>query len=55
MPLQSGSSKSAISHNIEEMVKAGHTQAQAIAAAMHEAGKSKDAIGKIGDSIRRKN
>jgi 8-oxo-dGTP pyrophosphatase MutT (NUDIX family) len=37
MPLESGSSKEAISHNIHEMVKAGHPQKQAVAAALHKA------------------
>ena len=39
-PLTGGSSEEAISHNIAEMVKAGHPQKQAIAAAMKKAGKS---------------
>jgi hypothetical protein len=42
MPLQKGSSKETISHNIAEMVKAGHPQKQAVAAAYHEAGETKD-------------
>ena len=37
MPLHKGSSKKVISSNIREMVKAGHPQAQAVAAAMHMA------------------
>ncbi len=41
MPLKSGSSKKVISQNIKEMVKAGHPQKQAIAAAMNKAGKGK--------------
>lgn len=41
MPLARGSSKKAISSNISEMVRAGHPQKQAIAAAMNMAGKSK--------------
>jgi len=38
MPLEKGSSKETISHNISEMVHAGHPQNQAIAAAMRSAG-----------------
>lgn len=41
MPLKGGSSKKVISQNIKEMVKSGHPQKQAIAAAMNKAGKSK--------------
>src|SRR5690348_11078252 len=37
MPLESGSSKAVISHNIEEMEKAGHPHKQAVAAALHKA------------------
>lgn len=48
MPLKHGSSQSVISSNIREMVKSGHPQKQAIAAAEREAGNSrtaKDAAG----------
>jgi hypothetical protein len=38
MPLKSGSSKSVISTNISEMVKAGFPQSQAIAASLRKAG-----------------
>jgi hypothetical protein len=40
MPLKKGSSKATISHNIAEMIKAGHKPSQAIAAAYSNAGKS---------------
>jgi hypothetical protein len=42
MPLQPGSSRETVSHNIEEMVKSGHPQKQAVAAALSNARKSKD-------------
>jgi hypothetical protein len=41
MPLRAGKSNKVISKNIEEMMKAGHPQKQAIAAAMNKAGKSR--------------
>jgi hypothetical protein len=41
MPLKSGSSKKVVSSNISEMVHAGYPQKQAVAAALHNADKSK--------------
>jgi len=41
MPLAKGSSKATVSRNIAEMIKADHPRAQAVAAAMRTAGKSK--------------
>ena len=43
MPLKSGKSRKTISSNIAEMVRAGHPQRQAVAAAMSKAGKSRPA------------
>lgn len=37
MPLEPGSSREVVSHNIEEMVRAGHTQKVAVAAALSNA------------------
>jgi uncharacterized protein YoaH (UPF0181 family) len=41
MPLMHGKSKGVISENIREMMKSGHSQPQAIAASLRQAGKSK--------------
>lgn len=41
MPLLHGSSQSVIGQNIREMRQAGHPEAQAVAAALHNADKSK--------------
>jgi hypothetical protein len=41
MPLKKGSSKKTLAYNIREMIKAGHPQAQAAAAAYSIARKAK--------------
>lgn len=40
IPLKKGKSKAVVSQNISEMVKAGHPQKQAVAAALNQARKS---------------
>ena len=40
MPLKQGRSKATVSRNIEEMMKAGHPQKQAVAASLNQARKS---------------
>ncbi len=48
MPLKKGYSQEVISHNIKEMVKAGHPQRQAIAASLANARKHKKAMAQGG-------
>ena len=45
MPLEPGSSREVIGHNIEEMVKAGHPQKVSVAAALSNADRKNDEPG----------
>src|SRR5690349_680847 len=47
MPLKSGSSNATVGYNIREMIAAGHPRAQAIAASLKKAGRSKYADGGV--------
>jgi hypothetical protein len=53
MPLKRGSSKATISYNIREMVKAGHPQKVAVAAALNSARKVKrgSKVSRLGSRI----
>lgn len=42
MPLKKGSSNKVVSANIKELMASGRPQKQAVAIAMHEAGRSKN-------------
>ena len=42
MPLKKGSSQATVSSNISELRHSGYPERQAVAIAMHQAGKSKD-------------
>lgn len=42
MPLKKGKSKAVVSSNIEELVKTGRPQKQAVAIAMNQAGEAKE-------------
>jgi len=48
MPLKSGKSKKTIANNIAEMIKAGHSRLQSVAAAFTKAGEAKKSNKKNG-------
>lgn len=54
MPLQSGSSEKVISGNIKEMMASGHSQKQAVAAALHNADKKKSYSSSVVERARRR-
>lgn len=47
MPLKPGSSQKVVSENIKEMIKSGHQQKQAVAAAYSKARESNPKFGRI--------
>jgi hypothetical protein len=51
MPLAKGKSKKVISHNIREMIHAGHPQAQAVAASLQQARESRAEGGDVSAKI----
>lgn len=51
MPLEHGDNPETIAHNVKEMVKSGHPQRQAVAAALHEA---KDSLKRMEDTVSNK-
>lgn len=53
MPLLPGKSQKTISHNISEMIHAGHPKDQSIAAALNAAGKSNKAVGGVVAPLRK--
>lgn len=53
MPLEPGSSQEVISKNIKTEIEHGKDPKQAAAIAYSEANKSRDAVGRIADSLRK--